>query len=150
MATHTFHGAELIGSLGSILEGAIPVILHHHDHYSRESKKEGRHGHEIPIGARVVAVADTYDAIVTDRSYRRGRSPSEAIAVIREGSGKQFAPEVVSAFERIIANYINKEDTDRVQEAKELRTLHRLQPDIGHNIEIPPPSPELQEQPAAE
>ena len=61
------------------------------------------HGEDIPIGARVVAVADAYDAIVTDRSYRRGRTSEEAIAIIREAADRQFDPAVVSAFERVMS-----------------------------------------------
>ena len=110
MATHTVQGAELVSSLGTILEGAVPIIMHHHDHYSASSKAEGRHGNDIPIGARIVAVADAYDAIVTDRPYRRGRTPEEAVAIIREGSGKQFDPKVVAAFERVMAT--RNEETD--------------------------------------
>lgn len=102
MDSHTVRGAELVRSLGSILEGAIPIVLHHHDHYSETSKTEGLHGEDIPIGARVVAVADAYDAIVTDRPYRRGRTPQEAMAIIREASGTQFDPNVVTAFNRVM------------------------------------------------
>lgn len=110
MATHTVQGAELVSSLGTILEGAVPIIMHHHDHYSSGSKAEGKHGEAIPIGARIVAVADAYDAIVTDRPYRRGRTPEEAVAIIREQSGRQFDPKVVAAFERVMAT--RNEDTD--------------------------------------
>jgi len=110
MDTHTVQGAELVSSLGTILEGAVPIIMHHHDHYCASSKAEGLHGDAIPIGARVVAVADAYDAIVTDRPYRRGRTPEEAVAIIREGSGKQFDPKVVAAFERVMAT--RNEDAD--------------------------------------
>ena len=103
METHTVQGAELVSSLGTILEGAVPIIMHHHDHYSSSSKAEGRHGNDIPIGARIVAVADAYDAIVTDRPYRRGRTPAEAVAIIQEQSGRQFDPKVVAAFEKVMA-----------------------------------------------
>ena len=102
MDSHTVRGADLVRSLGSILAGAVPTILHHHDHYSETSKSEGLHGEDIPLAARVVAVADAYDAIVTDRPYRRGRTPHEALAIIHEGSGAQFDPQVVAAFERVM------------------------------------------------
>lgn len=112
MATHTVQGAELVSSLGTILEGAVPIIMHHHDHYSSATKAEGRHGEDIPIGARIVAVADAYDAIVTDRPYRRGRTPEEAVAIIREQSGKQFDPKVVAAFERVMATRNEESDQE--------------------------------------
>lgn len=105
MDAHTVRGADLVRSLGTILDGAIPVIKHHHDHYSEESKQQGLHGDEIPIGARIVSVADAYDAIVTDRPYRRGRTPEEAVTIIRSASGTQFDPEVVAAFEHVISRH---------------------------------------------
>ncbi|MBK8266822.1 MAG: HD domain-containing protein [Planctomycetes bacterium] len=111
--THTVRGADLVGSLGTILEGAVPIIRHHHDHWAEESKKEGSHGDAIPVGARVVAVADAYDAIVTDRPYRRGRTPQEALAIIRESAGKQFDPAVVKAFDRVISRRSDEPEVAR-------------------------------------
>lgn len=105
MDAHTVRGADLVRSLGTILDGAIPVIKHHHDHYSEDSKQQGLHGDEIPIGARIVSVADAYDAIVTDRPYRRGRTSEEAVTIIRGASGTQFDPEVVAAFEVVISRH---------------------------------------------
>lgn len=109
--SHTVRGADLVRSLGTILDGAIPIIRHHHDHWSAESKKEGLHGEDIPIGARVVAVADAYDAIVTDRPYRRGRTPLEALSIIRQASGSQFDPRVVRAFERAMSRRTEEPET---------------------------------------
>ena len=118
MDAHTVRGADLVRSLGTILDGAIPVIKHHHDHYSEESKHKGLHGDAIPIGARIVSVADAYDAIVTDRPYRRGRTPEEAVTIIRGASGTQFDPKVVAAFESVISR--RNEDTDASNAAIEL------------------------------
>jgi len=114
---HTVRGAELVRSLGTILEGAIPVIMHHHDYWSAEAKAEGAHGNDIPLEARIVSVADAYDAIITDRPYRRGRTPQEAVIIIRAAAGKQFDPKVVSAFERVIAN--RSEDLETHSERRE-------------------------------
>ncbi len=111
MASHTVRGTELVSSLGTILRSAIPLIEHHHDHYSAESKQEGSHGEDIPIGARIVAVADAYDAIVTDRPYRRGRTPDEAMQIIRASAGTQFDPNVVSAFEQVVVDLQDEPDS---------------------------------------
>lgn len=124
VAAHTVRGAELVRSLGTILEGAIPIIEHHHDHYSSQSKQEGSHGQDIPLGARVISVADAYDAIVTDRPYRRGRTPAEAVAIIRQGSGVQFDPAVVTAFERVIGNHIDESDATDTSQGRR-RSEHR-------------------------
>jgi putative nucleotidyltransferase with HDIG domain len=121
MQSHTVHGADLVRSLGTILEGAIPMITHHHDHYSESSKGEGSHGEDIPLGARIISVADAYDAIVTDRPYRRGRTPQEAIAIIQESSGKQFDPDVVEAFERMMNSRADEfESADAEQSAAQV------------------------------
>ena len=58
----------------------------------------------IPIGARIIAVADVYDAIITDRPYRKGKPPWEAVEEIEKNSGTQFDPEIVKAFKRVIAS----------------------------------------------
>jgi putative nucleotidyltransferase with HDIG domain len=108
MESHIVRGTELVSSLGTILKSAIPLIEHHHDHYSADSKQEGCHGEDIPIGARVVAVADAYDAIVTDRSYRRGRTPDEAMQILRAAAGTQFDPNVVSAFGQVVTELENE------------------------------------------
>ena len=117
MDTHTVLGADLVGSLGTILEGAIPVIKHHHDHYGEETQKAGLHGEAIPLGARIVSVADAYDAIVTDRPYRRGRTPHEAVGIIRGAAGAQFDPRVVEAFERVMAKRNDEPESAGIEHA---------------------------------
>ncbi len=109
MTTHTFKGAELVRSLGSILSGAVPLIQHHHDWYADADADTEEKTHEItPLGARIIAVADAYDAIVTDRPYRTGRTPLEAVEVIRDAAGKQFDPRVVRAFERVMIHRLEE------------------------------------------
>ncbi len=110
MTTHTFKGAELVRSLGSILSGAVPLIQHHHDWYV-DGEQEEESSEVAPLGARIIAVADAYDAIVTDRPYRTGRTPIEAVEVIREGSGKQFDPAVVRAFERVMVHRLEEQES---------------------------------------
>ena len=65
--------------------------------------RRGLRGAEIPIGARILAVADAYDAIVTDRAHQKGRTPAEAIEALQSASGTQFDPHVVEAFIRLRA-----------------------------------------------
>jgi len=90
--SHTELGAQLLLTTGTVLQDAIPIVLNHHRPYH-----EG--GEAIPVGARVVAVADAYDAIVSDRPYRAGRSHWQALENLREGAGRQFDPGVVQALE---------------------------------------------------
>ena len=89
---HTRLGAQLLLAAGTVLQDAIPIVLDHHRRYD-----EGEDA--IPIGARVLAVADAYDAIVSDRPYRAGRHDWQAVEILQEGAGRQFDPLVVAALE---------------------------------------------------
>ena len=73
---------------------------YHHERWDGEGYPEGLRGDEIPLLARVVAVADAYEAMTSDRPYRRSLSPEEAVRRIREAAGAQFDPRVVEAFLR--------------------------------------------------
>jgi putative nucleotidyltransferase with HDIG domain len=102
MSTHTVRGAALVRSVGAILKETVPIILYHHHYYGGRDGQEGPVGEHIPLGARIVAVADAYDAIVTDRPYRKGRAPWQAILEIENCASTQFDPRVVQAFKRIM------------------------------------------------
>jgi putative nucleotidyltransferase with HDIG domain len=108
---HPEIGAQLVSMVGPVLQQAIPIILAHHHHYVIQPTDPAGNGRtqEIPLGARIVAVADAYDAIVTDRPYRKGRPPWQALEEIRKGAGSQFDPDVVDAFEKVGGNYISME-----------------------------------------
>ncbi|MFQ5456483.1 MAG: HD-GYP domain-containing protein [Nitrospirota bacterium] len=108
MNTHASRGANLLSKVGSVLSGAIPIVLAHHEYFNNNGGMSGKDHktNNIPLGARIIAVADTYDAIVTDRPYRKGRHPWEALEEIKKGSGSQFDPEVVDAFQRVVKKHI--------------------------------------------
>ena len=97
MERHVDYGTEMLRKLGGLLEGVVPLVLFHHERWDGKGYK-GLLGGQIPIGARIIAVCDTYDAIVADRPYRSGRSHGEAIELLRKESGTQFDPEVVEVF----------------------------------------------------
>lgn len=100
MRRHVDHGVDLLERVGGLLEHVVPIVLYHHERWDGRGYK-GLKGEEIPLGARIIAVADTYDAIVDDRPYRRGRSHEQAIEILRAESGTQFDPTVVGAFLRL-------------------------------------------------
>ena len=74
VATHTVRGPRLSAPRFHH-RGAVPIIMHHHDHFSSDSITGGLHGEKVPIGRSIVAVADAYDAIITDRPYARADAP---------------------------------------------------------------------------
>jgi HD-GYP domain-containing protein (c-di-GMP phosphodiesterase class II) len=82
----------------TLLEKEIPVILHHHERFDGKGYPHGLKSNEIPLGARILSVADAYDAMTTDRVYQKKMSQEEAFAELLRCSGKQFSPEVVDTF----------------------------------------------------
>ena len=80
------------------LEKACLYALHHHESYDGNGYPAGLRGEEIPIGSRVVAVIDAYDAMISNRCYRRGLSHEQAVQRLLECGGKQFDPIVVRTF----------------------------------------------------
>jgi HD-GYP domain-containing protein (c-di-GMP phosphodiesterase class II) len=102
--THPVRGFELASSAPALAE-ALPVILHHHERYDGSGYPEGLVGDDIPLAARVVTVADVWDALTTDRAYRPGWPPSRALAHLVAGRGTHFDPAVVDAMVALAADW---------------------------------------------
>jgi putative two-component system response regulator len=99
MCSHAVIGYELLKSTTSpLLQLAATIALTHHERFDGGGYPQGLVGRAIPRAGRIAAVADTYDAITSDRPYREARSPAEALAVIEAERGAQFDPDVVDAF----------------------------------------------------
>ena len=99
--SHTMRGAEIIRPVGGKVVQILPFIIYHHEQYDGT----GYHkliGEDIPLGARIIAVADVYDALMSDRPYRKGVSPAAAREHIIANAGKYFDPVVVDAFVSIL------------------------------------------------
>jgi HD-GYP domain-containing protein (c-di-GMP phosphodiesterase class II) len=97
---HPRKGADILKPVDQ-LAGSIPSILHHHERYDGRGYPKGLKGDEIPLAARIIAVADTFDAISSDRAYRAGKSLEATIAIVEEVSGSQLDPRVVAAFKKV-------------------------------------------------
>jgi HD-GYP domain-containing protein (c-di-GMP phosphodiesterase class II) len=80
----------------------IPLILHHHERWDGKGYPSGLKQEEIPVGARIVAIADVYQALTSARPYHRAYSKREAIRIIKKGAGTQFDPAIVNVFLRIL------------------------------------------------
>lgn len=96
--THVEKGVEMLSSVGGSLRRVLPIILAHHDKFDGSGYHPTK-GEQIPIEARIITVADVFDALVSDRPYRKGVSPFEARDTIVKGKGTDFDPRVVTAFE---------------------------------------------------
>lgn len=99
--SHPQKGVEILKPLTKIfsqLEDILPAILHHHENFDGSGYPGGLAGEDIPMLARIIAVADTYDAILSDRPYRSAASHDKAIEVISDNRGRQFDRRIVSAF----------------------------------------------------
>ncbi len=99
MKQHPITGAEMIKDI-SYLAPAAPIIRHHHERWDGTGYPDGLKGEQIPLGARIVAVADSFDAMSIDRPYRNGRSLDDAYQEILNCNGSHFDPQVVKAFQR--------------------------------------------------
>jgi hypothetical protein len=95
--THPAAGAELAGQFCMYGEGA-EIIRHHHERWDGSGYPDGLVGEAIPLGARLIAVADVYDAMTSDRPYRRALSHEVAVSELTRGAGTQFDSRVVEAF----------------------------------------------------
>ncbi len=89
---------QVILEQAAALKDAVPIILHHHERYSGHGYPFGLRGSDIPLGARIVAIADAYDAMTHDRPYKRAVSHEAAVSELRRHAGTQFDPELVTLF----------------------------------------------------
>jgi diguanylate cyclase (GGDEF)-like protein/putative nucleotidyltransferase with HDIG domain len=101
MQKHADEGARIIDRLG-FLNDAVPAIRHHHERFDGAGYPDRLKGEEIPLGARIIHVADALDSMLTTRNYRAARPVRDALQELREAAGSQFCPRCVAALERIL------------------------------------------------
>lgn len=94
---HPSKGKVILKNL-HMLSAVIDYVYCHHEREDGSGYPRGVTGKKIPLGAKIIAIADTFDAITTDRPYQKGRTPSEALEILRKGSGRLFDPRLVEAF----------------------------------------------------
>ena len=99
--THAHVGAGIVRPV--VNERVVAVIEHHHDHYDGSGLHQVVAGDAIPLGARILGVADAFDAMTSERAYRSAMSVREAVSEIKRHAGTQFDPAVVRAFLRVTA-----------------------------------------------
>jgi len=105
MRQHPVIGERILAPIPR-LQGASRIIRHHHERYDGKGYPDGLAAEEIPIGARILTVVDSYSAIVDKRVYKDARTQAEAIAELNKNSGTQFDPRVVDVFLRLLSQGI--------------------------------------------
>jgi putative nucleotidyltransferase with HDIG domain len=99
---HPKIGAKLLLKVSALRE-AIPYVLYHHERWDGTGYPSGKAGEEIPVEARVLAVADAFDAMTSDRPYRRALSREQALAEVERCAGTQFDPRIAQVFLELFA-----------------------------------------------
>jgi HD-GYP domain-containing protein (c-di-GMP phosphodiesterase class II) len=101
--THVTIGYRILSDLRK-MANMLPVVLHHHESWDGGGSPQGLAGEAIPYLARIVAVADAYDAMASDRPYRPGMAQDRLEVILRDGAGRQWDPQVVDAFSRAVSD----------------------------------------------
>jgi HD-GYP domain-containing protein (c-di-GMP phosphodiesterase class II) len=104
MRKHSAMGYRILAQV-PYLRPTAKIVLAHHERWDGAGYPRKLKGEDIPLGARIFALCDTYDAIISDRPYRQGQSPEAAFAEILRCAGTQFDPQVVEAFEAVFPDW---------------------------------------------
>lgn len=104
MQSHAVLGADIISPLRSTA-ALMPIVRHHHERMDGKGYPDGLRGDQIPLGARIVAIADAFDAMLSHRPYRPALSPAKALAQLEAGAGKQWDQRLVEIF----VTWVNKQ-----------------------------------------
>ena len=138
VAEHPKIGQVVLEQAGALRDAAT-IVLHHHEWYDGRGYPHGLRGEEIPVGARIVAIADAYEAMVAGRPYRLAVSHDEAMAELRRHAGIQFDPQLVAQFLELFGREmpypIEPRGHEHGDEADGLEGPHHLTP-------VPEPVPE--------
>jgi putative nucleotidyltransferase with HDIG domain len=100
MNEHPQIGANILGYVKE-MEAVIPGVLHHHEWFNGKGYPHGLAGEKIPLQARIIAIADAFDALSTDRPYRQASPPIEALDILAEESGSHFDPKLLKIFREL-------------------------------------------------
>ena len=109
---HPALGANIVQRAASLYE-MVPIILHHHEHYDGQGYPDGLRGEDIPLKARILSVADAYEAMTSDRAYRPAMTVERALATLQQGADQQWDGKVVGVLHRIIRGQDHYEEVER-------------------------------------
>jgi putative nucleotidyltransferase with HDIG domain len=98
---HPLRSAEVVSRV-DLLKESTDIVRHHHERPDGHGYPGGLKGHEIPVGAKILNVADAFDAMISDRPYRKRKTIDEALDELRRGAGEEFDPVVVEYISRLV------------------------------------------------
>ncbi len=101
MRRHPIYGASILEP-SAALRPLVPIVLHHHEHFDGSGYPEALKGEEIPLGARILLVADAYEAMTSDRIYRKAIGHDRALEQLNRSKGAQFDPKIVRALDQLL------------------------------------------------
>ncbi len=104
---HVHHGVRILDDIKQ-LKNVVEIIKYHHEHYNGQGYPYRLKGDEIPIGSKIIAIADAFDGMLSNRAYRQAMEPYEALDRLKALSGTQFDPSVIAVFESILPEAINE------------------------------------------
>ncbi len=134
MREHPLHGQQILRGI-EFLEGAARVVAQHHEKWDGSGYPLRLRGEEIDLCARIFAVADAFDAITSDRVYRKGKSYAEAAKELDEWAGRQFDADVIAAFHRVAQAEWDKLYRRSLMRQAESRTNQPLEPIVDPRLE---------------
>ena len=102
MKTHTIEGQRMLERVGGLLARVGVVVRASHERYDGGGYPDGLSGDQIPLASRIVSACDAFNAMTTDRSYRKAMSQEVAVAELRNNAGTQFDPKVVDALVAVV------------------------------------------------
>ena len=138
MKLHVDVGADIL-SLVEFPYPVVPIVRCHHENWDGSGYPRGVKGEDIPIGARILSVVDCYDALTSDRPYRRAMTEEAALAILRERSGTMYDPRVVDAFVQVYRT-IELGDADS---AEQREVMGRIAASRASVVAAPEPAPPL-------
>jgi HD-GYP domain-containing protein (c-di-GMP phosphodiesterase class II) len=104
---HVFYSVKILEDIKQLKE-ITEIIKYHHEYYNGCGYPFGLKGNEIPLGSRIISIADAYDSMTSNRVYRKSLTSEEAISVLEQGAGKQFDPDLVQLFKAVLPEAIQE------------------------------------------
>lgn len=115
MKSHTVRARDILKGCSLVSDNVLDMIVHHHERYDGNGYPDQQKGDEINLGASIIAIADAYDGMTSDRPHRKGMEPERALELMKEGAGSQFHPQLLEQF---VERKREKLEKERAQAAK--------------------------------